>query len=171
MTWYSEGDFGSHFDVFGHPWIIFSVVSWFYMVFHGFSLFFMVFMVFMGFSLFFHGFFKELDFKELEIHRYSLLDIQIFIVGHPDIHCWTSRYSLLDIPIFIVGLPDIHCWTSRYSLLDIHQWIHWWTINEFIDGPSMNMVHQWIHWAPFFGPFFGPHGAPVGQHEPTSITN
>jgi len=25
--------------------------------------------------LFFHGFFKELDFKELEIHRYSLLDI------------------------------------------------------------------------------------------------
>ena len=27
-----------------------------------------------GFSMFFHGFFKELDFKELEIHRYSLLD-------------------------------------------------------------------------------------------------
>ena len=49
--------------------------------------------------------FKELDFKELEIHRYSLLDIPIFIVGHPDIHCWTS-------------------------------------INEFIEGPSMNMVHQ-----------------------------
>jgi len=39
--------------------------SWF---FHGFSLFFMVCL------LFFHGFFKELDFKELEIHRYSLLD-------------------------------------------------------------------------------------------------
>jgi len=34
-----------------------------------FSLFFIV------FSLFFHGFFKELDFKELEIHRYSLMDI------------------------------------------------------------------------------------------------
>ena len=31
-------------------------------------------MVFHGFSLFFHGFFKELDFKELEIHRYSLMD-------------------------------------------------------------------------------------------------
>ena len=31
-------------------------------------------MVFYGFSAFFHGFFKELDFKELEIHRYSLLD-------------------------------------------------------------------------------------------------
>ncbi len=28
----------------------------------------------MVFSWFFHGFFKELDFKELEIHRYSLLD-------------------------------------------------------------------------------------------------
>ena len=29
---------------------------------------------FHGVSLFFHGFFKELGFKELEIHRYSLLD-------------------------------------------------------------------------------------------------
>ena len=29
---------------------------------------------FIVFPLFFHGFFKELDFKELEIHRYSLLD-------------------------------------------------------------------------------------------------
>ena len=28
----------------------------------------------MVFLWFFHGFFKELDFKELEIHRYSLLD-------------------------------------------------------------------------------------------------
>ena len=27
----------------------------------------------------FHGFFKELDFKELEIHRYSLLDIRQWI--------------------------------------------------------------------------------------------
>ena len=36
---------------------------------------------------------KNWIFKELE-----------FIVGHPDIHCWTSRYSLLDIPIFIDGL-------------------------------------------------------------------
>ena len=31
-------------------------------------------MVFYHFLSFFHGFFKELDFKELEIHRYSLLD-------------------------------------------------------------------------------------------------
>ena len=38
------------------------------MVFHGFSMF------FHGFSSFYHGFFKELDSKELEIHRYSLLD-------------------------------------------------------------------------------------------------
>ena len=27
------------------------------------------------FFMVFHGFFKELDFKELEIHRYSLMDI------------------------------------------------------------------------------------------------
>ena len=56
--------------------------------------------------LFFNGLFKELDFKELEIHRYSLLDT-----------------------------------------IDEYQWI---SINEFIDGPSMNMVP--FLWAPFFGP-------------------
>ena len=56
--------------------------------------------------------FKELDFKELEIHRYSLMDT-----------------------------------------INEHQWI---SINEFIDGPSMNMVP--FLWAPFFGPFFGLHG-------------
>ena len=38
------------------------------MVFHCF------FMVFIVFPSFFNGFFKELDSKELEIHRYSLLD-------------------------------------------------------------------------------------------------
>ena len=31
-------------------------------------------MVFSWCFIVFHGFFKELDFKELEIHRYSLLD-------------------------------------------------------------------------------------------------
>ena len=31
-------------------------------------------MVFFWFFIVFHSFFKELDFKELEIHRYSLLD-------------------------------------------------------------------------------------------------
>ena len=36
-------------------------------------------MVFYGFLWFFHGFFKELDFKELEIHRYSLMDIHHWI--------------------------------------------------------------------------------------------
>ena len=90
-----------------------------------------VFMVFSWFFMVFHGFFKELDFKELEIHR--------------------------------------------YSLLDIHQWIHWWiSINEFIDGPSINSltdIHQWIWspplvpflWAPFLGPFpLGPMGQPLG---------
>ena len=42
----------------------------------GFSSFFIVFSWFChGFSIVFHCFFKELDFKELEIHRYSLLDI------------------------------------------------------------------------------------------------
>ena len=58
----------------------------------------------MVFHCFFHGFFKELDFKELEIHRYSLMDT-----------------------------------------INEYQWI---SINEFIDGPSMNMVP--FLWAPFF---------------------
>jgi len=69
---------------------------------------------FHGFLMVFHGFFKELDFTELEIHRYSLLDT-------------INEYQ----------------WTS---------------INEFIDGPSMNMVSFFGHlslvpffWAPFFG--------------------
>ena len=73
---------------------------------------------FNGFSLFswfFMFLFKELDFKELEIHRYSLLDT-----------------------------------TNEY------QWI---SINEFIDGPSMNMVP--FLWAPFFGPI-GPPLGPMG---------
>jgi len=67
----------------------------------------------------------------------------------------------------------------RYSLLDVHQWIHWWiSINEFIDGQSMNSlmdIHQWIWslplvpflWAPFFGPFpLGPMGQPLGPMGP-----
>ena len=76
-------------------------------------------MVILVFSLFFAGFFKELDFKELEIHRYSLMDI----------HQW----------IFIDGYPSMN------SLMD--------TINESIDGSSMNMVP--FFWAPSLGPFFG----------------
>ena len=94
--------------------------NWF---FHGFFYGFLWFPI--VFLLFFHGFFKELDFKELEIHRYSLM--------------------------------DIHQWIS----MDVHWWIHWWTtINESIDGPSMNMGS--FLWAPSFGPHwaaFGPHGA------------
>ena len=42
------------------------VLSW---LFHGF------FMVVHCFFMVFHGFSKELDFKELEIHQYSLMDI------------------------------------------------------------------------------------------------
>ena len=47
--------------------------------------FFMVFLCFSWFLIVFHRFFKELDFKELEIHRYSLMDIHqwIFIDGYP----------------------------------------------------------------------------------------
>ena len=66
--------------IFGFPWFC----SWFVII--------------------FHCFFKELDFKELEIH-------------------W-------------------------YSLLDMHQWIHWWSINEYGPlplGPSLG---------PSFGAFF-----------------
>ena len=80
--------------------------------------------------------FKELDFKELDFKELDFKELE-FIVGHPDIHCWTSRYSLLDISIFIVGHLDIHCWTSRYSLLDIsifivgHPDIHCWTLGYF----------------------------------------
>ena len=51
----------------------------------------------------------------------------IFIDGHPSL-------------IFIDGYPSMN------SLMD--------TINEFMDGPSMNMVP--FLWAPFFGLFFGP---------------
>ena len=40
-----------------------------------------------------------------------------------------------------------------------YQWI---SINEFNDGPSMNMVP--FLWFPFFGPFFGPHWAAFGPH-------
>ena len=82
-------------------------------------------MVFHGFSLFFHGFFKELDFKELEIHRYSLLDT-----------------------------------------INEYQWI---SINEFIDGPSMNMVpFLWALSLAPIGPPLGPMGPgpPWGPHDP-----
>ena len=72
-------------------------LSWFFMVFHSFSWF------SQGFLWLFHGFFKELDFKELEIHRNSLLDIRQ----------WIST--------------KIHQWIS----MDFHQWIHGWSINEY----------------------------------------
>ena len=57
------------------------------------------------------------------------------------IHCWTS------INEFIDGYPSMN------SLMD-HQWIHWWSINEY--GP--------FSLGPFFGPLlwdlsFGLHGA------------
>ena len=52
----------------------------------------------MGFSLFFNGFFKELDFKELEIHRYSLWDTI-------DEYQWISinGYQWISINEFIDG--------------------------------------------------------------------
>ena len=59
---------GAH-DIF-YCFLWFSIVFlWFFMVFHGF------FIVFAWFLIVFYCFFKELDSKELEIHRYSLLDI------------------------------------------------------------------------------------------------
>ena len=95
---------------FGYLWFPRGALdfSWFFIVFH-------------SFWIVFHRFFKELDFKELEIHRYSLL--------------------------------DIHQWIS----MDIHQWIHsLMAINEFIDGPSMNMVS--FLWALSLAPI----GPPLG---------
>ena len=52
----------------------------------------------MVFLWFFHGFFKELDFKELEIHRYSLMDT---INEYP----WKSinEYQWISINKFIDG--------------------------------------------------------------------
>ena len=96
----------------------------------------------------FHGFFKELDFKELEIHRYSLLDIHqwIFIDGYP------SMNSLMDK--FIDGY-------------------HWWI---FIDGYPYQWIWSLplvpFLWAPFFGPFpLGPMGPPLGPMGPGPLVN
>ena len=67
---------------FGLTWHGGSRFSWFFIVLS---------LLFHGFYKFFHCFFKELDFKELEIHRYSVLDtINEFIDGHP------SMNSLMD---------------------------------------------------------------------------
>ena len=53
----------------------------------------------MGFSLVFHGFFKELDSKELEIHRYSLLDtINEFQSISINEYQWISINEFIDGP-------------------------------------------------------------------------
>ena len=53
-------------------------------------------MVFHGF---FHGFFKELDFKELEIYRYSLLDtINEYQWISINEYQWISIYKFIDGP-------------------------------------------------------------------------
>ena len=91
-------------------------------------------MVFAWFLIVFSWFFQRTGFQRTG-------NPSIFIVGH---HQWISM--------------DFHQWIS----MDFHQWIHWWTINELIDGPSMNMVP--FFWAPFFGPMGDIQGYPVGTN-------
>ena len=85
------------------------------MVSHGFPLF---------FHGFFHGFFKELDSKELEIHRYSFMDTINEYRWKSINECqWISINEFIDGPSMII-----------------------------IDGPSMNVVpFLWFH---FLGAFF-----------------
>ena len=67
-------------------------------------------------------------------------------------------------PIFIVGHPSMNLNgnPSMNSLMDIHQWIHWWTINEYgplLWGPSLAPLGRlWPHWAAV-----GPPLAPLGR--------
>ena len=108
----------------------------FYVIFCGF----LFFSWFDGLSLFFHslsivchGFFKELDFNELEIHRYSLMDI----------HQW---YSLMDH-------RWIHWWTpSMNPLMDIHQWIWSPSFGPLSLGPFFGLLSLgpflWAPWGP-----------------------
>ena len=81
---------------------------------------FMVCQCFFIFSWCLHGVFKELDFKELEIHWYSLMDI------HQWIHWWKS------INEFINGHPSMN------SLMD-HQWIWSLLLGPFLcpHGPPL----------------------------------
>ena len=103
-------------------------VQWGPLVFHSFSLFY----------IFFHGFFKELDFKELEIHGYSLMDT-------------INEYQWISI--------------NEYQWISINEY-QWISINEFIDGISMNMVP--FLWALSFGPHgaaFWPHEYSCGSRK------
>ena len=61
--------------------------------------------------------------------------------------------------IFIAGHPSMN------SLMEIHHWYSLWTINEFIDGPSMNVVP--FLWFPFLGTFF--RGRGLVRRRPRSI--
>ena len=66
-----------------------------------------------SFLLFFHGFFKELDFKELEIHRYSLLDTI-------NEYQWISinEYQWISINEFIDG-PSMNMVPFLWALLSL----------------------------------------------------
>ena len=72
-------------------------------------------MVFYRFFMVFYGFFKELDFKELEIHRYSLLDTI-------NEYQWKSinEYQWISINEFIDG-PSMNMvfflWAFLWALL------------------------------------------------------
>ena len=98
-------------------------------------------MVFSWLFIVFHGFFKELDFKELEIHRYPLMDT----INECQ---WTTINEF------------IHWWTINDY--------HWWSINEY--GPLSLVPFLWallwgLSWSPFLGPSFsafrlGPMGPP-----------
>ena len=123
------------------------------MVFHGFSLFFIVFHCFSVFSWFFkvfHGFFMVVLWFAMVFSKNWISKNWKSI----DIHCWTSinEYQWISIDEFIDGHPSMN------SLMDIH---------ELIDGPSMNMVP--FLWAPSLGPFLwapwgpGPRGTHPGQ--------
>ena len=77
-------------------------------------------MVFHGF---FHGFFKELDFKELEIHRYSLLDT-------------INEYQWFPI--------------NEYQWISINEFMDGPSMNmvPFLWAPSLGPF-LWPHWAAF----------------------
>ena len=85
----------------------------------------------MVFYLFF-GFFKELDFKELEIHRYSLMDtineyqwisINEFIDGHPNEFIDGPSMNMFPFPMvpFLWAFPFFgpFLWAFRAQRVDM----------------------------------------------------
>ena len=144
------------------------------MVVHG------LFIVVHCFFLFFHRFFKDLDFKELEIHRYSLMDTLneyhrfscFFTVSHFVSIVSHSFHGFHNFQWFFqrtgfqrTGNPSIfivghHQWISMVShqwiSMDFHQWIHWWSINEY--GLFFGFLS--------LGPSLGSIGPPLGPKGP-----